>query len=99
LRPQGWDFAGWQAKGNAPSLSWQSTNQASLFEFHDHAVDRRRCDSEVGLHVGLRGRSAVEHGVGVDEGEILALLIRETRLGIDRHGGPVVIEGSAEEPS
>ena len=40
-------------------------------------MDRRRGDLEMALHVGFGGRLADDAGIGVDEGEVLALLIGE----------------------
>ena len=51
------------------------------FERHDHLVDGRWCDLEVASQVGLGGRSLVDGGVGVNEGEVLALLFGEARPG------------------
>jgi hypothetical protein len=52
------------------------------FEHDDHLMDGRRRDSEEGLHVGFGGRAAIQEGVGMDEGKILALFFSEVR-----HGG------------
>jgi len=37
-------------------------------------VNGRRADAEVLLQVGFGGRAAEDAGIGVDEGEVLALL-------------------------
>ncbi len=52
-------------------------------------MDRWRRDLEVALHVGFGGRSSVDTGVGIDEGEILALFFGETGLvrGVTGIGG------------
>ncbi len=48
-------------------------------------MDGRRRDSEESLHVGFRGRAAIQERVGMDEGEILALFFGEVRHeGIDK---------------
>ena len=44
-------------------------------------MDGRGCDGEEALHVAFGWRSTVEQCVGPDEGEILALLVGESRLG------------------
>ena len=54
-----------------------SADEAGAFESEHHLMDRRRGDVEVALHVGLGGRSADDQGIGVDEGQILALLVGE----------------------
>ena len=41
----------------------------------DHAVDGRRCDAEVALQVGLGGWSAHHQRVGINVGQVLALLV------------------------
>ncbi len=43
-------------------------------------MDRRRRYLEVPLHVGLGGRASMDPGVGVNEGQILALLGGEIDL-------------------
>jgi hypothetical protein len=54
-----------------------TANEAISFERHDHLVDRRRADLKVALHVGLGGRASEHVRVGVDEGQVLALLFGE----------------------
>jgi hypothetical protein len=44
-------------------------------------MDGRGCDGEEALHVAFGWRSTVEQCVGPYEGEILALLVGESRLG------------------
>jgi hypothetical protein len=51
-----------------------SADEPARLEHHDQAVDARRGDPEVALHVGFRGRLPVELRVEVDKGEVLALL-------------------------
>jgi len=52
-------------------------NEAISFERHDHLVDRRRANSKVVLHVGLGGWASEHVRIGVDEGQVLALLFGE----------------------
>jgi hypothetical protein len=54
-----------------------TANQAVSFERHDHLVNRGRADFKVALHVGLGGRAPEHVRVGVDEGQVLALLFGE----------------------
>ena len=54
-----------------------ASDQAISFERDDHLMDRRWADAEVALHVGFGGRAAEHARVGVDEGQILALLFGE----------------------
>ena len=62
-----------------------SADEPALLKHHDHAVDAGRCDPEVALHVGFRGRLPVERRVEVDKGEVLALFCGERRThGIDK---------------
>ena len=65
---------------DAAWLSWLSFDEAGSFEGKDHLMDRWRGDLEVALHVGFGGRSSVDAGVGVNEGEILFLLFGEAGL-------------------
>ena len=44
-------------------------------------MDLRRGDAEVALHVGLGGRSSDHLGIGVDEGQVVALLGGEAGFG------------------
>jgi hypothetical protein len=80
------DFLSGNADLDASRLPRNATNETELFKDDDHSMDRRGRDSEVRLHVGFGWRPAVEQHVSVDEGEVLALLIREARLGMDGHG-------------
>jgi len=41
-------------------------------------VDRGRADTEVALHVGFGGRASEDARIGVDEGQVLALLFCKT---------------------
>ena len=51
-----------------------AADEARPFEGEDHLVDRGWGGAEVTLHLVFRGRSPMDAGVGVDEGQILALL-------------------------
>ena len=76
-------------------LSWQAADETALLELDDHAVDAGRGDAEEALHVGLGWGPAVDEGVGVDEGEVLPLLVSELRLWRGSgHGGGRVIDNS-----
>jgi hypothetical protein len=77
------DFLGGYAHLDASRLPWNATNQSESLELDDHAMDRRGRDSEVRLHIGFGRRPAVEQHVSVDEGEVLALLVGESRLGLE----------------
>jgi len=54
-----------------------TSNEAILFERHDHLMDRGRADLKVALHIGLGGRASEDVRVGVDESQVLALLFGE----------------------
>ena len=58
-----------------------AADEACAFEGENHLVDGGRGDAEVALHVGFGRRPAVDARVGVDEGQILALLGREAFAG------------------
>ena len=62
---------------DASGDTWLAPDQAGSLEGEDHLVNRGWADGEVTLHVGL-GRRTPEHArVGVDEGQVLALLFGE----------------------
>jgi hypothetical protein len=50
-------------------------NEAPALELQNHLVYRGWRDSKKRLHISLSGRSSIESCVGVDEGEVLALLL------------------------
>ena len=62
-----------------------ASDQACAFEGEHHLVDGRRGDAEVALHVGFGRRPPMHARVGVDEGQILALLGREAGSVAARH--------------
>jgi DNA-binding transcriptional LysR family regulator len=51
-----------------------ASDQPGALQGEHHLVDGRRGDAEVALQVGFGGRAAEHLGVGMDEGEVLALL-------------------------
>ena len=55
-------------------------DEAVSFESEHHLVDGGCGDLEVSLHVGFGGWSSEDAGIGVDEGQILALKLRKARL-------------------
>src|SRR3546814_6048740 len=59
---------------------WSSDVCSSDLEGQHHLVDRWRADAELALHVCLGRRPAGDTGIGVDEGEILPLLVGEAAL-------------------
>jgi transposase len=66
---------------DAAGLSGLASDEAGVLEGEHHLMDRRRCDAEMALEIGLGGRAAGDLCVGVDESQILALLGRKTRIG------------------
>ena len=62
---------------DAARLARGSPNEAEFLEFEHHLMDGWRRDTEVALHVGFGRRLTVQALVGVDEGQILALLFSE----------------------
>jgi hypothetical protein len=58
-------------------VPWLSSDETRAFEGQHHLVNRGWADAEVLLHVGFGRRPAVQAGVEVDKGQILALLGRE----------------------
>ena len=49
--------------------------EAVSFEGHDHLVDRRRADAEVALDVGFGGWPSDGERIGMNKGQVLALLV------------------------
>ena len=70
-------FSGGNEDLDAPWLSRLSSDEALSFEGEDHLVNGWRRDLEVTLHVGFGGWSSVDAGIGINEGEILALFFGE----------------------
>jgi hypothetical protein len=53
-----------------------SADELAALKLEDHVVRGRRRHPEEGLDVRLSGRSPVDRGVGVDERQVLPLLVR-----------------------
>ena len=62
---------------DASGDTWLTSDQAGAFECKNHLVNRGRGDLEMALHVGLGRRSSEYARIGVDEGQVLALLFGE----------------------
>jgi len=78
-------------------LARLTTDQATAFELDEHAMDAGRSNPEVLLHVGFGWRPAMQLCIGVDEGEILALLLCEPRRhGIDKIAADGRVEARKE---
>ena len=54
-----------------------TADQAGAFQGQDHLVHGRRSDLEMTLHVGLGRRAPEQPRIGIDEGQVLALLFGE----------------------
>ena len=67
------------ADGNAASLTRGTCDESAVLELDDHAVDGGRCDFEEGLDVRLRRRAPLHERVAVDEGQVRALRLGESR--------------------
>jgi hypothetical protein len=59
-------------------LSRNPTDHATPLERDDHVVDRRRRDLKEPLEVRFGRGLSVQQGVGVDEGQVLALFRGES---------------------
>ena len=53
--------------------AWLAANVAEALQREDHLVHGRRAELEMALHVGLGRGTAVDAGIGVDEGQVLPL--------------------------
>ena len=62
---------------DAPGFAGDAFDQPGPFEVENHLVHGRWSDTEVFLHVGLGGQSAVYLRVDVDKGQVLALSFGE----------------------
>jgi hypothetical protein len=62
-----------------------AADQACTFESEDHLVDGGRGDAEVALYLSFGRRAPIDACVGIDEGQILALLRREAASRFARH--------------
>jgi hypothetical protein len=56
-----------------------TSDESVSFEGDDHLVDRRRADVEMALDVGFGGRLSEHVGIGMDESEVVPLLLGEAR--------------------
>ena len=62
--------------------AWLAADVAEALQREDHLVHgRRRAELEMALHVGLGRGTAVDAGIGVDEGQVLPLLRGEAFRG------------------
>ncbi|MCC2653299.1 MAG: hypothetical protein K0Q60_3465 [Microvirga sp.] len=93
-RPRGFDGLGMAEEGQAfrgdqhldasrhPGLT---ADQAGALQGQDHLVHGRRRDLEMTLHVGLGRGATMNAGVGIDEGQVLALPVSEALFGHSPH--------------
>ena len=72
-----WEVLGLDQKLDAAGDARGAPDEAGAFEGEHHLMDAGWRDLEVPLHVGFRGRLAEDPAVGVDEGEVLTLLVGE----------------------
>src|SRR6476659_2109812 len=61
--------------------AWLAANVAEALQREDHRVHGRRAELEMALHVGLGRGTAVDAGIGVDEGQVLPLPLGEAFRG------------------
>ena len=72
-----WEVLRLDQKLDAAGGAWGARDEAGAFESEHHLVHAGRRDLEVPLHVGFRRRSAEDTAIGVDEGQVLTLLVGE----------------------
>ena len=65
---------------DASGCAGPSLNESVPFEREDHLVDGRRGDREVALQIRFGRWAPLDPGIRVDEGEVLALLLRELKI-------------------
>jgi hypothetical protein len=63
-----------------------TSNEAVPLKRHDHLVDRGRADLKVALHVCFGGWAPEHVRIGIDEGQVLALLFGEALSAEARSG-------------
>ncbi len=66
---------------DAPGCAGVASDQPVAFEREHHLVDLRRRHLKESLQIGFGRRPAEDQRVGVDEGQVLALLGREAGVG------------------
>ena len=71
---------------NGASGARRASDKTEAFELQDHLVYGRWADAEERLHIGFGGGQPMQRGVGVDEGEVLALQGRVGDGGRGRRG-------------
>jgi len=74
---QRWQLFGLDEEFDAARDARSASDQSNALESEHHLVDRRWRDVEMALQVGLGGWAADHQGIGVNEGEVLALLVGE----------------------
>ena len=74
MREKGWQFFWLDQELDASSNARLSSDQSSALQSDDHLMDGRWADAEMALQIGFGGGAAEDAGIGVDEGEVLALL-------------------------
>jgi hypothetical protein len=65
-------------EADASSAARFAANETKALEGEHHLVYGRRGDRKEALHIGLGGRPSNDERVGMDEGQVLALLARES---------------------
>ena len=72
-------FSGGQENLDASGHAGLTPNEAVSFEGDDHLVNRRRADAEMSLDVFFCGRLPEHVRIGMDESEVVALLLGQAR--------------------
>ena len=72
-------FSGGNRISDASGDAGLMSDEAVPFEGDNHLVDSRRADAEMALDVGFGGRLSEHVRIGMDESEVVALLLGETR--------------------
>src|ERR1044072_9735183 len=75
--------------------AWLAPDKSLTLESDEHLVHGRRCAAKVAPQIGFGGRPTEHQRIGVDECQILSLLLCEARFrrGVTRLGTAIHVSG------
>lgn len=74
---KGWQDCWVDKETDAASAACLAADEAFALEGEDHLMNGRRSDGEEALNVGFGRRLSEDKGVGMNKGQVLALLVGE----------------------